>query len=363
MPYRPPNRVVDALSECRSDTIAVIGQTITEAFQVAIQSNGKAGEIQMLSAFFYNGLPALQRRLNRVLNDSGVSVTICGIFCHQTPVVKYTPSGSSKGCELSDVTFITTYGNQLLHRGLGNAMMVQAKLNRSDILKHRVQTALYEHGLRFHYTATKTYGSDERNLPRKDSPALWFWIFNACHGHGPEDRFHGRTQAIHPQSISRRDTPRESFEECLFDLMMGHNGRGFRLPAEHEKDWSMIIFDLLRITCRKAAGQKNVYARELDGLRGTVALDAVSAILGTDTFLVKNSFAKIFAHFGDGELSANARKIEESKMRFDREELEKIGMKYDGSGGEPTPPLKLRKAGDNPDAEGASFVVIELRAI
>jgi hypothetical protein len=163
MPYSPPDRIADALGKRKYDLLEAIGHTVTESFQRAIQANGrKPDEVRMFSSFFYLGLPALQRRLNDILHEDKIRATICGVFCHQTPVVHYSPPVGKGSCELADITFIVTYGGKLKNNGLGNAVMMQAKLSEADIRKQKVQTGLYQQGIRFRYSAIKSYGADER---------------------------------------------------------------------------------------------------------------------------------------------------------------------------------------------------------
>jgi hypothetical protein len=363
MPYRPPDRIIDVFSRREADLLRTIGQTLSETFQHALQTNGgKPDEVRMFSSFFYIGLPNLQRRMNHVLGNEKIRTSICGIFCHKTPIVKYEPPVGKGSCELADITFIVTYGRKLSHSGLGNAMMMQAKLTRRHILKEKVQTGLYQRGLRFHYSNVGEYGQDERLLPPKNSTALCFWNFNAKReGYEAGYRFHNRTHCIHPLELTAHPGRTGTFEGWLFDLMVGLKGRGFKNPELGEKRWCKIIFDLLTVTCGKAAGQKNIYANEAQTLRGKVALDAIRQLLGNDCFLVKNSFQEIFSFFGDERLEKLGHIIETSSNRFTRDELETVGMKFDGSG-EAEPPQLITADNEDDDGGGAGgpFVLIDI---
>jgi hypothetical protein len=362
MPYSPPDRISDVLAKKEYDLVEAIGQSVTESFQRAIQANGrKPDEVRMFSSFFFLGLPVLERRINYILRNDTITTTVCGIFCHQTPVVRYIPSVDKGTCELSDITFIVTYGARLRDGGLGNAVMMQAKLTESEIRKQKVQTGLYQQGLRFHYTAIKTYGTEERLLPPKDSTALCFWDFCANRlSYSPSYRFHNRTRCIHPLDLDKMNRYYESFDKWLFELLAGLKGRGFGKPSPGENAWSQILFDLLKVTCGKAAGQKNIYAQQAGRLRGKVAQDAIAKLLGKDCFLIKNSFDQIFAEFEDHQLQEDALKIEKNPDRYELEELKEIGMKFDGSG-EAEPPRVVLEMQDNPDSEGGTFVLIEIR--
>jgi hypothetical protein len=361
MPYLPPPRIGSVLSRHQPDIVCVIGRAIDDSFRHAVVTNGgKPDEVRMFSAFFFRGLPQLERDLHNILKDENITATVCGIFCHQTPRVKYTGGGVAGDCELSDLTLISAYGGRLANGGIGNAFMTQAKQDRADIQKQSTQRGLYEKGLRFEYVGKKAYGSDERLLPRKDAPALWYWNFDATKSQRHSYYWRGRTSAIHPLHF---DTPAEvevSFEQNVFDMLVGASGRGFKVPVPTDNTWDAIIFDLLRVTCRKAVGQKNVYASAANKLRGSAALDVVSKLVGRDCFAIKNSFAKVFSGWHDEELRELGHTIERSENRYDDADLEREADALDGSGSD-NPPTLRNTFDDHPNAEGGSFVLLDFR--
>ncbi len=122
--------------------------------------------------FFGLGLPRLQRCLNFVLKRYRVEVTISGIFCHQSP--KVYPDYGPRSCELADLTFLATYGRLLPSRGLGNALMVQAKNDYSP--GSTLQEQLYQSARKFRYE----YSPGGERVWTSVQDALWYWTFNAA---------------------------------------------------------------------------------------------------------------------------------------------------------------------------------------
>jgi hypothetical protein len=121
MPFRPPERIFDALLENSEAIEVAFDAIVSDSFTLAATSNGgKLHEVPAFSALFFRGLPEVEVRLNRILNPSRIKVTVSGIFCHKTPIVAYSGGGVTGSCELSDLTFISTYGAKLTGGGIAH---------------------------------------------------------------------------------------------------------------------------------------------------------------------------------------------------------------------------------------------------
>jgi hypothetical protein len=372
MPYQPPPRIADVLSMHRQSIIECIGVTVAESLESAIAANGgMPNEIWMLYSFFHRGLPALERRLNQVLGHTNIRVTISGILCHKNPIVEFeyqraiprqgrairiinhtVPAPKMETingrCELADIAFLATYGGRMPGGGIGNALLAQTKMNIGDLGSNAHQTALYGEVRQFSYAA-KAHSRARRELPPKHHPALWNWVLDeGHHGHPRQDNsFFGLP--LH----SELDSAWRGTAWAIYQLMAGVIGKGFGIPSGRDCSWNKIIFDLIRVTCRKTTKCKNVYAQTLQSLRGEEALQVVQGVLTTHGGqAIKNSFGRIFKSWGVDELALLGERLEKPKTQYTIEELL---LNFDGGG----PPEKKRVLEPGNEGEG-SFVIFDL---
>ena len=369
MSYLPPDRIGLVLARKREILIQCIGDTLSESLESAVTANGgKVDEILMLYGFFYDALPKLEDRLKKVLVEEGINVTVAGILCHKNPIVKFElpvisrfsqtlkqlwfgsnvdPKPFLGRCELADIALLATYGEKLPDGGIGNALLAQTKRQRFELGKNLSQTALYKWVRKFSYVA-KSHGRAERELPPKEAPTLWHWALTDQPLLGA---FQGGGSAFgHP----RRSRSWRPAAKALYQLMTGAVGRGFAPPKSQEIGWDQIIHDLIEKTCEKLTRCKNLHVKVARMLRGERARKAVHDVLAIHGgMLVKNSFGRLFANWGDKKLAELGRKIESSQDQYTVEDFEL------GEGGGDEPPFKATRPSE-PDNDGeCSFVIFD----
>ena len=366
MPYLPPSRISDVLANNRDSLVQCIGVTVAESLESAVALNGgKPNEVWMLYSFFVRGLPALERRLNSILGQFALRVTISGILCHKNPLVEfqYEPAVPAyaglprrggkdlvKGrCEIADIAFLTTYGGRLLGEGIGNAMLAQTKLDGRDLGSNMAQTALYEQVRKFRYAA-RSHRRAGRELPPKNDPALWNWVLAQGHHEHPS---HGNSCFGLPLN-SHLDTNWRGTAWALYQLMTGVIGEGFALPKARAIGWDRIIFDLLEVTCKKTTQCRNAYVSTIQTLRGERALQAVNEVLAhRGGRVVKNSFGRIFGRWGKESLGRLGEKLEKAQSQYLVDELM---SGFGGTGGFPPQKAGLETEGEG----GGSFIIIDI---
>lgn len=345
MPFTPPTPISDALFKRGRNVENVFNQCVYDSFSLAaFNSGGQLSEVPAILAFFYHGLPVLERRLNRVLSRAHVQVTVTGVFCHQRPYVIFSGVGGCTGhCELGDLLIVVTYGESIGRQGLGNAALIQAKLTTESLQQQTPQRDLYEKGLSFEYKSN-SYGGGRRVLPAQSSSARWYWILTN------ERRFipshWGASEVLDPRQ-GQFDLDM-SFGEFALSLLCGRVGRGFLRPAAANCGWDRIIFDLLQVTATKAIGSKGIYSAHANKLRGESAIKVIGKLSQSGSFLITGDLRRALAAF---QISPAATNI----GAHSEEELLKEAEALDGSG-KPPEEIRMPEPGDG----GISLILIDV---
>lgn len=322
---------------------------------------GNPGEVERLVYFFLEGLPAIEGQFNVILNGSGISATLSGIFCHQTPRVRpIPPSGSNPpGCELGDILFLVTYGRRLYTRYLGNAFIVQAKEDASTV-DGTTQAHLYENASAFTYSSPRELNGQRRSLEGCQY-AFWYWGFRPKRWFFP-DPWHTEGIVARPRSGHGFARP---FEIALMDLICGVNGRRVKaLPAGDPCDgWSKVVDDLIRMTAKSAFTRQNAYvSRNRRPLRGEEITRVLQTMAGTGAapFLIRCSLDRIFSFF-DAEMAGFGRYLTAKSRHFEAEEfLSNFEFHKEHDGDIPPPSLgNKRPEGPDDGGGGCSFVIMD----
>lgn len=327
---------------------------------------GTAGEVDKLVYFFLEGLPLIEDQFNRILREHNVHATLSGIFCHQAPKVIPTPtqSGLGNSCELGDILFLVTYGKRLYGSFLGNAMLVQAKLDANSV-EGTLQEYLYRQANGFSYFRAGTLSGQSRHL-HEGTNALWFWGFEPRYSWPLSHE----TEGIRARRSGSRHT-HMPFEIALADLICGVNGRRARALEANATDsgWSKIVDDLIRTTARSAFHRQNAYvSRNREPLRGEDAVRAVDAALSSPPdntpFLIRSSFGRILSIF-DQELAGLGQKLEAGGKDFHEDTFKAQhprrfpGPSDDLKDNLPPPPLGNERPPEGDEGGGCSFVIMD----
>src|SRR5436189_6460263 len=123
MVYQPTTKILRALVAERLEIVRSIDDTLAyTSARADTECLKKAGEVDYVAFFFLYGLRVIEARMRDALRKHDVTVAVAGVFCHQSPKVRFTHAGAQESCELGDITFLATYGKKLRGGGLGNAV-------------------------------------------------------------------------------------------------------------------------------------------------------------------------------------------------------------------------------------------------
>jgi hypothetical protein len=368
MPYRPPSALRKTLETERNQIAHRISEAVNDSFQKAQQVLVEGvGEIEKLIFFFMEGLPQIEGSLNELLSQHRVMVTVSGIYCHKTPIVRsISPSQGVNGCELGDMAFLATYDNnrdlgQYLD-GWGNGILMQAK----EAYNPRVQTVqkeLYEKSRRFRYTSPHPLTGQERSLSKKIN-SLYYWDFS---GGTPTSSEHSNSYSYTTSILARPGLelslpPFEPFGQTLASLFCGQSGRGFQKKPEGT-GWSRIIHDLIENAATRSISHSKIFSPR--GVKPSRLYNYPAWILsaGRPTSLVRCSLAEFLKAFPDNALKDIGEKFEAEAKIFDLDEF-KSRDKGNLDGGSTAPPSKLREQPNDDDySGGGNFVVFQFAAI
>jgi hypothetical protein len=363
MPIRPPANILAALLVERQRMTHALAQTIHNTFAAAeVGCVGDAGEVDRLVYFFAEGLPVIEAQFNRILTPHGITATLSGIFCHQTPQVMPEPRDpSDKGCELGDIMFLATYGRRLYGNIVGNALLVQAKENAYEV-DGTVQEHLYARANAFEYTRPGALARQQRFLG-ECALSLWFWGFNAdAMGVVRRD---WKTEGHNARGPHYQHAP---FENVLTDLICGTVGRRFwRLGnGAPDRGWSKIVDDVVRVTARTTLRRQNAYiVRNADTLRGEDAVRVIRGLVdGLPPYLIRCSLARVLGLFDD-EIAKLAAQIEAAQQRYTDEFVHEVTEKHPDmepkKPGTPDlpPPIGNERGLSDDNGGGGSFVIMD----
>ena len=153
------------------------------AYARRVMNDPNPSEPNLVLSFFLHGLEQLERDWNDALKKSGASLTLSGVFSHQTPKVVplFTDSyaeaeakqrlGTSQNvtCELGDLLVVVIHDG--CAAGSGMAWMLQAKKGFGDGTD-ALQRTLYEGADHFEYRrSTPKLNGQQRILPAQESLA------------------------------------------------------------------------------------------------------------------------------------------------------------------------------------------------
>jgi hypothetical protein len=210
------------------------------------------GEVDYIAGLVFDGVPLVYDALQNVLRPKGVNVSVCGVFCHQSPEVDL-PNGDA--CELGDllVVYVQTLANG---RRMGNALLLQAKKTTTNSFKvptsGQAQLDLYRFWPRFNYRGGFLGNAGRDVRPSAPHPGGQYLLIDAAHASWPGSPGRSSTSILHPLACCPPApvvVRQKSFEQELFELMTFQSGRSFdsRLNTGTSVGWSRVVWDLLDV--------------------------------------------------------------------------------------------------------------------
>ena len=369
MSYHPRQKISVGLQAHRFAIEEAITNAVDLSFQAAeAGTRSAAQEPDFIAYFFLDGLHRLEVSLNAILLSSRIRVTLSGIFCHQTPKVYPSVGGvqTPTSCELGDLLLVSLYtpppGSTIERRALGNALLLQAKMEAERPSDVDPQWQLYSSAETFRYRSPAPLAQQVRSLADAH-PALWYW----CLERNPW-RWQATgsprwlTSAVHPRSpwhngpihpTRRFALPFSGLVWSLFNGVAGQTFYRASSPATQTSGWSAVVNDLIADTANRTLTRNNAYIvrSQPNLLRGSAALRAINANLQPQPgFLVRASLGQALALVDD-----SLGKTGETLEQYTQKSVTAPRIRTRGVD-EPPPPLGRVKDDDNRDG-GMSFII------
>ncbi len=252
------------------DIRAAVDLSLLTAWSRCARVNSIPQEPDIVAALVLEGTPLIQRALDSLL-PGGISSTVLGVYCHQSPYVQFDRRPEEQ-CELGDLLVCHFHmpgtGLQRL-----NALLLQAKISRPEPTRLRgddlTQFELYSQWPAFTYLSKPLRGERRQVMPLAAHTGAQYLTI---------ERKLPLVQGS-PMRIAFPWNPlvsRGAFEQEFFRFVWGNTGRAFLPRALAVKDeWSQVVWDLIRSAAQKAFRRERIGAikaprlvkpGELDGL-------------------------------------------------------------------------------------------------
>lgn len=288
----------------------VSASAMRDAYRRANPSGLRPEEPDFVASLVKHGVQEIKLALDIVFNGTGIQVSTTGVFCHQSPMVKFKHNGTNFRCELGDVLFVHIHKDKagFVQR---NALLLQAKMTESSVLSKAIpaaeqhQLALYQHWPKFTYDMKggSLHAKHRTVTPQsRHSGAQYLLIDKGL-------QFAGTKLAAgeYPMAIWMAETPLYTsltFGNTLFDFLTMGSGRIFS-ERSTAKGWSMVVWDLIENGLKKGFTRKRTGHVSTPGSRmegspippyacfamgfGRTSESIVTEILGDRSSVLRNS--------------------------------------------------------------------------
>ena len=209
--------------------------------------------------------PLFYSALKSILRPHGISISVSGVFCHQTPQVAFDPPQKT-GCELGDILFVYVHTPKV-GASRRNALLCQAKASAKQTYRlvsaDKVQLRLYTDWPDFVYQRSSCHltGQKRSVTPKSPHAGAQYLLIDDRPLDDPMSGLLG-FPGTYPIGCCMPDEFLHDHNHLayeLFDLFLFRSGRPFedRHSASAKKDWSQIVWDLIDIGVRKSFNRKN----------------------------------------------------------------------------------------------------------
>lgn len=248
---------------------------ILRCIREAYRRSSKPEEPDFVAMLTTLGAPDLHQMISVILAPIGMSCTTTGVFCHQTPKVRY---GSGTVCELGDILLvhIHTKGGKVIHR---NSLLLQAKMASIDGSKsgyvippaEQHQLMLYSQWPTFeYYRSGPTLNGEIRNVfPHLAHPGAQYLLID------PSDNFkpgHSPPHGAYPCAVWMAQPVLYSYQN-LSDIILGlfnfSTGRVFGPRSAKSYGWTRVVWDLLESSLKKTYNRRNIKVTDEDRMAGS----------------------------------------------------------------------------------------------
>jgi len=220
-------------------------------------------EPDFIAGLVLESTPLLYNALSNIFLRHGISFSIAAVFCHQTPKLKY--SGMRKSsCELGDMLVVHVHRKRSgdLQR---NALLYQAKMSSKQ--PHRIQASgkdqlkLYTDWPDFQYHNSPPLTGERRSVsPKVPHTGAQYLLIDDRPPNNPQSGLLGFPNT-YPIGSSMPDEFLRDHNHLaaeLLNFLLFRSGRAFedRQSASQKKDWSQVVWDLVKVGLQKAFSRK-----------------------------------------------------------------------------------------------------------
>lgn len=213
-------------------------------------------EPDFVASLVKHGVQKIKHVLDSVFNGTGIQVSTTGVFCHQSPMVKFKHSGVDFRCELGDILFVHIHKDKsgFVQR---NALLLQAKMTDPSATKktiptsERHQLSLYQYWPNFTYDMRggPLHGKRRTIAPQTRHAGAQYLLIDSGL------QFAGSTipTGEYPMAVWMAETPLYTsltFGNALFDFLSMGSGRQFS-DKSMAKGWSRVVWDLIENGLKK----------------------------------------------------------------------------------------------------------------
>jgi hypothetical protein len=204
-------------------------------------------EPDYVAALTIDGTRFLARRWLPLFDALGYRAQIGAIFCHQSPMVRWTPSAC---CELGDILFVHVhYDGRLVAR---RALLLQAKQSTVPSVKlagpDLTQLTLYERWPQFRYEKGKLRGQTRDVFPKTPNQGAQYLLVDSSGPAHVHSGAAGIVSTAFPMAISPSGpvlVAARPLENALVGLLTQREGRPFGAPRESPTGWTRVVWDLI----------------------------------------------------------------------------------------------------------------------
>lgn len=227
-----------------------------DAYSRASKNGKTPEEPDYVASLVKLGVINIKRALDQVFSGTGVTISTTGVFCHQSPMVKFTLKGKRERCELGDLLLIHSHTDKagVVQR---NALLLQAKMTEPSVRKKAIpkaeqhQLGLYQHWPIITYDMSGGTLNGKKRLisPQSRHAGAQYLLIDS-------DRIFSTTPVPaghYPMGIWMAETPLFSscsFGKVFFDFLSMASGRPFGEKATAQ-GWSGVIWDLVENGLKK----------------------------------------------------------------------------------------------------------------
>ncbi|KGS83961.1 hypothetical protein X976_1864 [Burkholderia pseudomallei MSHR7500] len=235
---------------------AISFSAMQDAYNRAKPSGKLPEEPDFVASLVKHGVQKIKQVLDRVFNGTGIHVATTGVFCHQSPMVKFKHNGGNFRCELGDILFVHIHKDKagFVQR---NALLLQAKMTEPSVSKKTIpaaeqhQLSLYQCWPNFIYDMKggPLHGKRRTIAPQTRHAGAQYLLIDSA----PQFAGASFPTGEYPMAVWMAETPLYTsltFGNALFDFLTMGSGRQFSAKSM-AKGWSKVIWDLIENGLKK----------------------------------------------------------------------------------------------------------------